>query len=191
MRRVLNVPFVDAVFAQASGANALDSLEREARAILGERHRSRSGVAAEFVIRNQAVLLRTERGSALALRRVAIATGLLSAVVGGVGILAVMLLSVRERVREIALRRAVGASLRDIRWQFLLESAALAAAGALAGVLAGLLGAGVGALIGPWDLAIAWRAVLLGVIGSIATGLAVGTIPAGVAARLDPAVGLR
>jgi putative ABC transport system permease protein len=191
MRRVLNVPFVDAVFAQARTTAGLDALEREARAILGERHRSRSGVPAEFVVRNQAVLLRTERGATESLRRLTWVTGVLSLIVGGVGILALMLLSVRERVREIALRRAVGARVRDIQLQFVLESAMLTAAGGIAGVLVGAILAAVAALIGPWELVVPWRALAAAMLGAIGAGLAAGVIPAVLAARLDPAVGLR
>jgi putative ABC transport system permease protein len=145
----------------------------------------------EFVVRNQAVLLRTERGATTALRGLALGAGALSLVVGAVGIMAVMLLSVRERVGEIALRRAVGARLSDIRLQFVLESAILAGAGGGAGVLAGLGAAGLAALLGPWNLAIPWQAALLGLGLSVAMGLMVGVIPAARAARLNPAVGLR
>ena len=145
----------------------------------------------EFVVRNQAVLLRTERGATAALRGLTLGAGALSLVVGAVGIVAVMLLSVRERVGEIALRRAVGARLTDIRLQFVLESTLLAGAGGAAGVLAGLATAGLTALLGPWDLVPPWTAALVGLGCSVAMGLVVGVIPAVRAARLDPAVGLR
>lgn len=191
MRRVLNVPFIDALLVQARSARDLDALEREARDLLAQRHRSRSGLPLEFVVRNQAVLLRTERGASAALRGLALGAGALSLVVGAVGIMAVMLLSVRERVGEIALRRAVGARLTDIRLQFMLESTILAGAGGGAGVLAGLAVAGLTALLGPWDLVPPWTAALLGLGSSIAMGLMVGVIPAARAAGLDPAVGLR
>lgn len=191
MRRVLNVPFIDALFVQARSVRDLDQLEREARDLLAQRHRSRSGLPMEFVVRNQAVLLRTERGATAALRGLTLGAGALSLVVGAVGIVAVMLLSVRERVGEIALRRAVGARLTDIRLQFVLESTLLAGAGGAAGVLAGLATAGLTALLGPWDLVPPWTAALVGLGCSVAMGLVVGVIPAVRAARLDPAVGLR
>jgi putative ABC transport system permease protein len=191
MRRVLNIPFIDAVFVQARSPGDLDQLEREARDLLAQRHRSRSGVATEFVVRNQAVLLRTERGATASLRGVTLGTGALSLVVGAVAILAVMLLSVRERVSEIALRRAVGARLADIRIQFIFESAILASVGGAAGVVIGVAAAGLAAVLGPWDLVLPWSAALLALALSIAMGLLVGVIPAGRAARLDPAIGLR
>ena len=191
MRRVLNVAFIDALFVQARSPGDLDALELEARDLLAQRHRSRSGLSTEFVVRNQAVLLRTERGASAALRGLTLGTAALSLVVGAVGILAVMLLSVRERVGEIALRRAVGARLSDIRIQFMLESVILAGAGGAAGVLVGLLAAGLVALMGPWNLAIPWSSAMLGLGLSIAMGLLVGVIPATRAARMNPAIGLR
>jgi putative ABC transport system permease protein len=191
MRRVLNVPYVDALLVQAWSAGDLDSLETASRDILARRHRPRSGVAEEFVVRNQAVLLRTERGATRALRDLMLAATGVSLVVGAVGILAMMLLSVRERVVEIALRRAVGARLKDIRVQFLLESAVLAGVGGAAGVATGLVVASLLAAFGPWGLVLPWGSALVALTSSIVMGLAVGVIPAVRAARLDPAVGLR
>jgi putative ABC transport system permease protein len=191
MRRVLNVPYVDALFVQARSSRDLDSLEMDARDILAARHRNRSGATEEFVVRNQAVLLRTERGATRTLRNLMFAITGLSLVVGAAGILAIMLLSVRERSGEIALRRAVGATLRDVRMQFLLESALLAAAGGVAGIAIGLLLAGVAAVLGPWNLSIPWMAALTSLGSTMVMGLVVGVIPAVRAARLDPAVGLR
>lgn len=191
MRRILNQPFIDAIFVQARSASDLDALERDARELLGQRHRSRPSLSTDFVVRNQAVLLRTERGATAALRVLTLGTAALSLVMGAIGVLAVMLLSVRERVAEIALRRAVGARLTDIRIQFMFESAILTGAGGTAGVLAGLLAAGLIALLGPWDLVVPWRIALLAAGCSLAMGVLVGVIPASRAARLDPSVGLR
>lgn len=191
MRRVLNEPFVDAVFVQARSAGDLDALEREARDLLAQRHRSRSGLPTEFVVRNQAVLLRTERGASASLRALTLGTAALSLIVGAVGILAVMLLAVRERVAEIALRRAVGARLTDIRVQFIIESAILAVAGGVAGIFVGLVVAALAALLGPWDLFPPWSTALIGIGVTVVMGLMVGVVPAIRAARLNPAFGLR
>jgi putative ABC transport system permease protein len=107
------------------------------------------------------------------------------------GVLAVMLLSVRERIREIGLRRALGARRTDIRLQFLLESSMLAAVGGAAGVVLGLIAAASLALIGPWDMVFPWTAVLLGLLCSTLLGLAIGVIPATRAAGLEPVEALR
>lgn len=186
MRRILNIPYVHAVYVQGRPGADLSALELEVREVLGQRHPARAGTPEPFLVQNQAVLLRTERGAARAFNRLIVATGLLALLVGGVGILAIMQLSVRERVREIGLRRAVGARSRDIQLQFLLESGLVSAAGGVAGVTAGLAVTAVAALVGPWDLVLPWRAALGGLGCSVGIGLLVGTIPAARAGRLPP-----
>ena len=191
MRRVLNIPYVHAIYAQARESEGLDALEREVRSILGARHHGRSGIAAPFTIRNQAVALRTERGAARALGRLTVGVAVLALLVGGVGVLSIMLMSVRERVREIGLRRAVGARREDIRLQFVVESGLVAAAGGVVGAAVGVAGAAVGAAVGPWQLLIDWRFPLVAILCSTVLGVAAGVIPARRAARLEPIRALR
>ncbi len=191
LRRVLNIPYVHALFVQARRTADLAALEAEVREILLRRHRVRSGMPEPFVIQNQAVLLRTERGAARAMQRLTAGVGMLVLAVGALGILAVMSMAVRERTSEIGARRTVGARRRDIRLQFLVESAILAGAGGTAGVALGIIGAALAAFLGPWDLMVSWRAAALGVVCSTVLGLAVGVIPAARAARLDPIQALR
>jgi putative ABC transport system permease protein len=191
MRRVLNIPYVHTLYVQARSSDHLDVLESEVREILGRRYRRRSGTPELFVVQNQAVLLRTERGAARAMSQLIVGTAGLGLLVGGIGILAVMLISVRERMHEIGLRRAVGARRKDIRLQFVLESALLAAAGGAAGVVVGLVAAAAAAALGPWELVLSWRAALLGLACSTLLGLAVGVIPATRASRLQPVDALR
>jgi putative ABC transport system permease protein len=191
MRRLLNIPYVHAVFVQAPSSADLDGLERDVREILQGRYPGRSGMLDLFVVQNQTTLLRTERGAARAMNQLIVGVSLLSLIAGGVGIVAVMLIAVRERTREIGLRRALGAKRRDIRLQFMLESTMLAAGGGLAGVVVGLAAAAGAAAIGPWDLVVSWPAAGLGVVCSTILGLIVGVIPAARAARLEPIAALR
>lgn len=193
MRRVLNIPFVHTILVQARSGDRLDELEADVRAILLARHPLRAGEGASqpFVVQNQAVVLRTQRGAARAINRMVVAVAALALLVGGIGILAVMLLSVRERVREIGLRRAVGARRRDIHTQFLLESTTLAGAGGVIGVAAGLAVALVASVVGTWHFAFSWWAALAGVIVSTLCGLAAGALPAALAVRLEPIAALR
>lgn len=191
MRRVLNVPYLDAIYIQARSSDQLDPLEREVLDIMTRRHRPRAGAPSPFVVLNQAVLLRTERGTAQAMEGLILGVSSLALVVGGIGIVALSLLSLRERTREIGLRRAVGARRTDIRLQFLVESGMLGILGGGLGVLAGVAVGGLAALLGPWDLVLSWRAAGLGLLGSVALGLTVGVIPAMRAARLDPITALR
>ena len=191
LRRVLNVPYVDALYVQARATSELDALEREVRAMLRERHRVREGAPDPFIVRNQAVILRTERAAARALDRLTVGVAALGVVVGGIGILAVMLISVRERTREIGLRRALGARRGDIRAQFVAEAALLAMAGGAGGVAAGVLATLLGAAVSSWTPLIPWTTAAVSVIASALLGIAAGAIPAARAARLEPVTALR
>lgn len=186
MRRLFNVPHVQTLLVQAERTEDLDALELEVRAILDQRLTARSGVAVPYVVQNQAVLLRTQRGAARAMNGLILTVAVLSLVVGGAGILAVTLLSVRERTREIGVRRAVGAKRQDVALQFLIEAGLLAAAGGAAGVVIAALVVGVTAVVGSWQLAFSWRAALLGLACSGTIGIIAGSYPAVVAARLQP-----
>ena len=191
VRRLLNIPYVHALYIQARRSADLVALEAEVREILGGRHTARSGLLDAFVVQNQAALLRTERGAARAMNQLIVGIALLALLAGAIGILAVMLIAVRERTREIGLRRALGAKRRDIHLQFVLESAMLATGGGVAGVLVGLVAAGGAAVLGPWDLIVSWYAAGLGVACSTILGLVIGVIPAARAARLEPIAALR
>jgi putative ABC transport system permease protein len=114
-----------------------------------------------------------------------------SLLVGGIGIMNIMLLSVTERTREIGIRRAVGARARDVRSQFVLEAVALSMAGGIIGVIAGLAAAGALSHYLRWSTTISPRAVLLSVGVAAAVGIFFGWYPAKQAAGLDPIQSLR
>ena len=191
MRRVLNIPYVHAVYVQANGRENLDGLERDVREILRARHPVRTGISEPFLIQNQTMLLRAERAATTALNRLIPAVSGIALLLGSVGILTVMLMSVRERTREIGLRRALGATRKDIRTQFILESALLGAAGGALGILAGLLASFAAAFLGGWDLIVSWPAAALGFASSMILGVLIGSVPASRAARLEPIEALR
>jgi putative ABC transport system permease protein len=191
MRRLFNIPYVDALFVQARTSAELEALEAEVLDILLRRNPLRTGSPQPYVVLNQALLLRTERAANRAMNRLIVGVAALALLVGGIGILAVMLMSVRERTREIGLRRAVGARQSDIHLQFAVESALLATLGGSAGVIVGAITAAAAAVLGPWDLVFPWRAAALGLVCSTLLGLGVGIIPAARAARLEPVAALR
>ena len=191
MRRILNISYLHALHIQARSSAQLEALERDVREILHRRHAARSGVPESVVILNQAMMLQSEREATAALNRLIPAVAGIALLLGAVGILTVMLMSVRQRTREIGLRRALGASKKDIRMQFIVESAMLGAAGGAAGVLAGLAGSWAAAFLGGWDLIISWYPALLGLGCSMILGVAVGSIPAARAASLEPIEALR
>jgi putative ABC transport system permease protein len=191
LRRVLNIPYVHTILVQATRADALLPLEADVRAALDALHPPRIGAAEAFRIQNQARLLRVEREAARSLTRLVLGVGVLAFLVGGIGILSVMLISVRERMREVGLRRALGARKRDVLVQFVLESSLLAALGGGAGVALGTLVAMGAALFGPWDLRVSWTVALAAAASSAAVGLVAGSVPAWRASRLSPVETLR
>jgi len=190
MRRVLSITHVHSLYVQAIDGAALDRAEAEIRILLRERHRlgDRSD---DFTIQNQAALLATERETSRSLTALIGSVAAISLFVGGVGILAVMLISVRERTAEIGLRRALGARRADIRRQFLFESAILAVAGAAFGVILGLAGAFALSRFSSWATLVSWPATFGAVFFSMLLGVLFGSYPAARAARLEPVAALR
>ena len=190
MRRLFNVDYIDTVYVQAENADLLEQAEEEIRELLRTRHRLRNKPD-DFTIQNQATLLATERETARSMTLLVGSVGAISLTVGGVGILAVMLISVRERTPEIGLRRALGATRGDIRFQFLIESALLAGTGGLVGVFSGAGAALAVSQLGYWETVISWPAALGGLVFSVAIGLIFGIYPAVRAAALEPIEALR
>jgi len=190
MRRLLNIAHVETIYVQARDSNLLDAAEKEIRELLRAQHRLENKPD-DFTIQNQATLLQTERETARSMTLLIGSVAAISLVVGGVGILAVMLISVRERTPEIGLRRAVGATRADIRLQFLVESALLAGAGGMVGVFGGITAALAVSRLGYWETVVSWPAALVGFAFSVAVGLIFGIYPAVRAAALEPVEALR
>jgi putative ABC transport system permease protein len=190
LHRLLNVTYVQAIYVQAVGGNEMGRAEAEIQDLLHQRHRLGSQDD-DFTILNQAVLLETERQASRSLTLLTGAVAAISLIVGGVGILAVMLISVRERTHEIGLRRAVGARRRDIRNQFLLESGMLAGLGGLAGIGVGVAASLGVSYLGYWDAILSWPAMAVGFLFSASIGVVFGLYPAMRAAHLQPVEALR
>ncbi len=145
----------------------------------------------DFVIRSQQDLLDITGAITSALTLLLAAIASISLLVGGIGIMNIMLVSVQERTQEIGLRKAIGASERDILEQFLIEAVILAAAGGLIGISIGVGGALVIGIIAPFQPGISLGAIATAVSVSGGIGLFFGVFPARQAARLDPIVALR
>jgi len=190
MRRLLNVDYLQTIYVQAKSSELLDQAEAEIRELLQSRHRL-GDKPDDFTIQNQATLLATERETAQSMTLLIGSVSGISLAVGGVGILAVMLISVRERTGEIGLRRAIGARRRDIRNQFVLESAMLAGLGGILGVAIGLGGAWTVSALGFWDALVSWPSAAIGFLFSVSLGVAFGLYPAMRAAALEPIEALR
>jgi putative ABC transport system permease protein len=182
---------LDFISIKVSDATAMSEMEREIEALLRQRHRIRGDAPSDFRIENPADVL-VARGAAVRILGILlIAVAAVSLVVGGISIMNIMLVSVTERTREIGLRMAVGASRRDIRWQFLIEALILALMGGLVGAVLGAAAAVAIAWKAGWPILISPWAIILacGFAGFI--GISFGLYPAHRAARLDPIVALR
>jgi putative ABC transport system permease protein len=169
----------------------LSALEDELVGILRRVRQEPPEKKDDFALNRQEQFLRLYRQLTGALYGVAIGVGAITLVVGGIGIMNIMLVSVTERTREIGVRRALGARRRTILFQFLLESSVVAAVGGSIGTALGLGIAQLIALTTPLAAAVTPSAVLLGVVFSAAVGLLFGSWPAWRAARLDPVEALR
>ena len=133
--------------------------------------------------------LHTEAGSSAVLLLAAVAA--ISLLVGGIGVMNIMLVSVTERTREIGVRKAVGATRWDVQQQFLIEAATLSLVGGAAGVVGGIVATEALTRVLSWPAAFSMEAVLVAVVVSIATGVFFGYYPARRAAALDPIEALR
>jgi putative ABC transport system permease protein len=191
MRRLLNIPYLHTIFVQGRHSQSLDRVEQEVRTLLRQRQRLPEGRPDPFTIQNQTSLLETQRETAHAMTLLIGSVAGIALLVGGVGILAVMLISVRERTREIGLRRALGARRQDIRLQFLTEAALLAGTGGLTGVLAGSAATRIAPLFGAWETVFSWPAAAVAFGFSLTVGLVFGLYPALRASRLEPIQALR
>jgi putative ABC transport system permease protein len=188
LRRVFNVPYLSTVFVTVRDVRdggmpgQMDAAQAEIGALLRDRHR----LADDFAIQDKAKLLASQKEAAATLTLFTAGLSGLALLVGGTGILALMLLSVKERTGEIGLRLAVGARPRDILVQFLAEATALALGGWLAGVAVAALGTGGLALGTSWKVAVPVGALLASLAMALITGLGFGAVPARRASLLPP-----
>ncbi len=182
---------LSSIFAQVSSAEAMDEAYGEIDRILRREHRIRPGENVDFRIRNSSDLVETFNATTQTFTLLLAGIAGISLLVGGIGIMNIMLVSVTERTREIGVRKALGATRRAILFQFLIEALVLCVMGGILGVLVGVGGAGLRTRTQGWDTAVAPQIVLAAVLFSAVIGLTAGTWPAQRAAKLDPIDALR
>jgi putative ABC transport system permease protein len=174
------------IMVKAESAGVMAGLEAEMNALLRERHRIRADADADFTVRNLTAVMET---AAQATRMMALLLGAIasiSLVVGGIGIMNIMLVSVTERTREIGIRMAIGARRSDILWQFLLESVLLSTVGCLAGVALGVAGAYLVSRTTEVTAIVTGGSIALGFSVAAAIGVFFGFYPARKASHLQP-----
>jgi putative ABC transport system permease protein len=167
------------------------AVESQVRSLLRQRHRLQPGADDDFSLRNLAEVMAAQEASSRVLALLLAAVASVSLLVGGIGIMNIMLVSVTERTREIGLRMAVGARTRDILGQFLVEAVTLSLIGGLVGIAVGLAAAFAIASFAGWHIALSPAAVGLAVAFAFVIGVFFGFYPARKAARLNPVEALR
>jgi putative ABC transport system permease protein len=191
LRRLFNLTYLSSLNIQARDERAMGTAARQVTGLLRDRHRIRSGQPDDFTLQTQAEILEAAQETSETFSLLLGSIAGISLFVGGIGILAMMVISVRERTKEIGIRRAVGARRRDILLQFILEATSLSLVGGLIGSLVGIAGGLILGWLTGWPTAISPLAILLAFGVAAAVGVFFGVYPARRAARLDPIVALR
>lgn len=193
-RKVLGTPFlgtVGIILVATERPEQMPAVVRDIRQLLRTRHRLPLGEEDDFTIRTMEDLAQTLAATSRTMLLMLLSIASISLIVGGIGIMNILLVSVTERTREIGVRMAVGAKRRHILLQFLIEALILSTVGGTAGILAGLAGARVITTIAGWPTIISPEAIAVAFLFSAAVGIFFGLYPANKAARLNPIEALR
>lgn len=192
-RRVFNTPYVSLIRMAAVDSNQVEKMEADVAALLKDRHHIQSGFPEDYRVRGASSVSKMAKGMMGTLNLFLGLVSLISLVVGGIVVMNIMLISVGERVKEIGLRRAVGARKNDIRNQFLIESSLITLMGGIIGVLAGLAVSVLLPIVskGKMPAMLSWEPFVLGFLFSVLVGILAGLHPAKKAAEMDPVIALK
>jgi ABC-type antimicrobial peptide transport system permease subunit len=182
---------LDLILVQARSEGLIARAMEQIQELLRDRHHLRAGQPDDFMIRDMTEISRTQASTSHLMSLLLLVVAMISLVVGGVGIMNIMLVSVTERTKEIGLRMAVGARSRDILLQFLVESILLCAIGGASGVVLGRLSSLVVRTTLHWPTQVSWPAMIAAVGVSLVIGVVFGYYPAWKASKLDPIEALR
>ena len=186
-----NARMVGVIAVKVRSGDVMAEAERQMTDLLRQRHRLQPWQDNDFSLRNMTEVFRAQEESSATMRNLLGAVAAVSLLVGGIGIMNIMLVSVTERTREIGIRMAVGARTWDIRWQFLVEAVTLALTGGGFGVVAGVAGSAAIAHFAEWATLVSPAAVAGAFAAAAAIGLLFGLYPAWRASLLDPIAALR
>jgi ABC-type antimicrobial peptide transport system permease subunit len=182
---------VDQIYARAASEREIRTAIRQITDLLHERHHIRAGQPDDFSIRDMTEMSKALASTSNLMAALLLGVALISLIVGGVGIMNIMLVSVTERTKEIGLRMAVGARARDILRQFLVEAVVLCLLGGAMGIIFGLGGSAFFRVILHWPTETSLEAIFASVLVSATVGVVFGYYPAWKASRLDPIEALR
>jgi putative ABC transport system permease protein len=191
MKRLSGATTFRSLSVQAASAEMVPAVQQEIIEILRQRHRIGEGREDDFIVRTQQEITETATATSRIMTVLLGAIASVSLVVGGIGIMNIMLVSVTERTREIGVRMAVGARGKDILLQFLIEAVTLSVLGGAIGILIGVSSARLLSVKMGWVTLVSPESILTAFVFSAAIGIFFGFYPARKAARLDPIDALR
>jgi len=193
-RKLMGTKFLGSIasgFLSAESPEQMPQVVEEIQRILRQRHKLRPTQDDDFTIRNQIDIAQVQEGTSESMKLLLLAVASISLLVGGIGIMNILLVSVTERTREIGIRMAVGAKRRHILLQFLVEAVVLSAMGGLIGIGVGIAGAEAASRIAGWPTIISPEILVIAFGFSALVGVFFGLYPANKASRLNPIEALR
>lgn len=177
---------VGAIFVKAGPEARMSEMVQDVRELLRARHRLHQTEEDDFTVRTMEDVAKMSAGTSRTMMLLLLGIASIALLVGGIGIMNILLVSVTERTREIGIRMALGAKRQDILLQFLMEAVVLSSVGGLLGVLVGIGGARVLSGLAGWPVTISLDAIVVAVLFSVAVGIFFGLYPANRASRLNP-----
>lgn len=189
--RLMGITYLNSISVQVNDEKAIDRVQEDITTLLRTRHRLAEGTDNDFTVRNLTALMETMKENTNTITLLLGNIAAISLLVGGIGIMNIMLVSVTERTREIGIRKALGAKFRDVLLQFLIEAIFLSVTGGLFGILLGVAGPYVISMIAGWGTVVSWLAIFASFTVSVIIGLFFGIYPASKAAKLNPIDALR
>ncbi|MCL2651851.1 MAG: FtsX-like permease family protein, partial [Candidatus Azobacteroides sp.] len=190
-KRILAIPYIHQILVSADDESNVQDVVDNVTTLIRAQHKIRSGTQDDFMVRSQQEMLQMMDSVTGFLTVLLAAIASISLIVGGIGIMNIMYVTVTERIKEIGLRMAIGAKNRDILLQFLTESTILSLIGGIIGILLGLLLSYIASSLLHWPYIISIPAVIGSFLVCAATGIFFGWYPAQKAASLDPINALR
>lgn len=189
--RLMGQTYVNNISVQVENAESMDKVQEGITALLRTRHHLAANVENDFTVRNLTALMSTMQETTGTITMFLGAVAAISLLVGGIGIMNIMLVSVTERTREIGIRKALGASYQNILLQFIIEAMVIGVTGGIAGIVLGVASAKAISAIAGWNTVVSTLAIVGSFGVSVIIGLFFGIYPARKAALLDPIEALR
>jgi len=188
MKRLSRRSYISSILIQAASADVIDKVQKDITEVLTQR---RKGREPDFTVRNQVELAQTATATTQTMTLLLAAIASVSLLVGGIGIMNIMLVSVTERTREIGIRLAIGAHGSDVLMQFLIEATILSSLGGVIGILLGIGSSQLVSHLNGWPVLVSTASIVIAFVFSAAVGMFFGFYPARKAAQLDPIDALR